>query len=147
MEILTLSRMGNLNIWEQLMKNMYIKFEMDMTDFDDDVQKPRELDFEDVAQILQKLNVKDKNLNYRRKNMLSREHRLYKAFKQMRDKEKEYQRKRDEMGWRGLDGPFTKEEIELHKEFFEFMKKVLKEEKDLDFKLSDLWEMYKEDNQ
>ncbi|BBM48395.1 hypothetical protein JMUB3933_1911 [Leptotrichia wadei] len=49
--------------------------------------------------------------------MLSREHRLYKAFKQMRDKEKEYQRKRDEMGWRGLDGPFTKEEIELHKEF------------------------------
>ena len=56
--------------------------------------------------------------------MLSREHRLYKAFKQMRDKEKEYQRKRDEMGWRGLDGPFTKEEIELHKEFFEFMKKV-----------------------
>ena len=54
--------------------------------------------------------------------MLSREHRLYKAFKQMRDKEKEYQRKRDEMGWRGLDGPFTKEEIELHKEFFEFMK-------------------------
>mgnify|MGYP001684263466 CR=1 FL=1 len=147
MEILTLSRMGNLNIWEQLMKNMYIKFEMDMTDFDDDVQKPRELDFEDVAQILQKLNIKDKNLNYRRKNMLSREHRLYKAFKQMRDKEKEYQRKRDEMGWRGLDGPFTKEEIELHKEFFEFMKKVLKEEKDLDFKLSDLWEMYKEDNQ
>ena len=120
---------------------------MDMTDFDDDVQKPRELDFEDVAQILQKLNIKDKNLNYRRKNMLSREHRLYKAFKQMRDKEKEYQRKRDEMGWRGLDGPFTKEEIELHKEFFEFMKKVLKEEKDLDFKLSDLWEMYKEDNQ
>ena len=65
----------------------------------------------------------------------------------MRDKEKEYQRKRDEMGWRGLDGPFTKEEIELHKEFFEFMKKVLKEEKDLDFKFSDLWEMYKKDNQ
>ena len=51
------------------------------------------------------------------------------------------------MGWGGLDGPFTKEEIELHKEFFEFIKKVLKEEKDLDFKLSDLWEMYKEDNQ
>ena len=46
------------------MKNM---FEMDMTDFDDDVQKLRELDFEDVAQILQKLNAKDKNLNYRRK--------------------------------------------------------------------------------
>ena len=42
-------------------------FEMDMMDFDDDVQKPRELDFEDVAQILQKLNAKDKNLNYRRK--------------------------------------------------------------------------------
>ena len=80
-------------------------------------------------------------------NMLSREHRLYKAFKQMRDKEKEYQRKRDEMGWRGLDGPFTKEEIELHKEFFEFMKEVLKEEKDLNFKLSDLWEMYEKDNQ
>ena len=43
------------------------KFEMDMTDFDDDVQKLRELDFEDVAQILQKLNAKDRNLNYRRK--------------------------------------------------------------------------------
>ena len=42
-------------------------FEMDMTDFDDDVQKLRELDFEDVAQILQKLNAKDRNLNYRRK--------------------------------------------------------------------------------
>ena len=42
-------------------------FEMDMTDFDDNVQKPRKLDFEDVAQILQKLNAKDKNLNYRRK--------------------------------------------------------------------------------
>ena len=27
-------------------------FEMDMTDFDDNVQKPRKLDFEDVAQIL-----------------------------------------------------------------------------------------------
>ena len=79
--------------------------------------------------------------------MLSREHRLYKALKQMGNKEKEYQRKRDEMGWRGLDGPFTKEEIELHKEFFEFMKKVLKEEKDLNFKLSDLWEMYEKDNQ
>ena len=79
--------------------------------------------------------------------MLSRDHRLYKAFKQMKNKEKEYQRKRDEMVWRGLDGPFTEEEIILHKEFFEFMKKVLGEEKDLDFKLSDLWEMYKEDNQ
>ena len=43
------------------------KFEMDMTDFDGDVQKLRELDFEDVAQILQKLNAKDRNLNYRRK--------------------------------------------------------------------------------
>ncbi|NWO20158.1 hypothetical protein [Leptotrichia sp. oral taxon 223] len=79
--------------------------------------------------------------------MLSREHRLYKAFKKMRDKEKEYQIKREEMGWIGLDGPFSEEERELHKEFFEFMKKVLKEEKDLNFKLSDLWEMYEEDNQ
>ena len=51
------------------------------------------------------------------------------------------------MGWRGLEGPFSEEERELHKEFFEFMKKVLKEEKDLNFKLSDLWEMYEKDNQ
>lgn len=48
----------------ELSKDM---FEMDMTDFDDDIQKLRELNFEDVAQILQKLNAKDKNLNYRRK--------------------------------------------------------------------------------
>ena len=40
---------------------------MDMTDFDDDVQKLRESDFEEVAQILQKLNAKDKNLKYRRR--------------------------------------------------------------------------------
>ena len=48
----------------ELSKDM---FEMDMTNFDNDIQKLRELDFEDVAQILQKLNAKDKNLKYRRR--------------------------------------------------------------------------------
>ena len=68
-EILTLSGMGSLNIWEQLYVHELSKdmFEMDMTNFDNDIQKLRELDFEDVAQILQKLNIKHKNLNHRRK--------------------------------------------------------------------------------
>ena len=51
------------------------------------------------------------------------------------------------MRWKWLDGPFTKEKIELRKEFFIFMKIVLKEDKDLDSKFSDLWETYEEDNQ
>ena len=68
-EILTLSGMGSLNIWEQLYVHELSKdmFEMDMTNFDNDIQKLRELDFEDVAQILQKLNIKHNNLNHRRK--------------------------------------------------------------------------------
>lgn len=78
--------------------------------------------------------------------MLSKNHRLYKAFKEMKNKEKEIQKKKEKISWRGLDSPFIKIEIKLYRDFFEFMMKVLKEEKDLTFKISDLEDLYKDDN-
>ena len=38
--------------------------------------------------------------------MLSKNHRLYKAFKEMKNKEKEIQKKKEKISWRGLDSPF-----------------------------------------
>ena len=78
--------------------------------------------------------------------MLSKNHRLYKAFKEMKNKEKEIQKKKEKISWRGLDSPLIKIEIKLYRDFFEFMMKVLKEEKDLTFKISDLEDLYKDDN-
>ena len=78
--------------------------------------------------------------------MLSKNHRLYKAFKEMKNKEKEIQNKKEKISWSGLDSPFIKIEIKLHRDFFEFIMKVLKEEKDLTFKISDLEDLYKDDN-
>ena len=78
--------------------------------------------------------------------MLSKNHRLYKAFKEMKNKEKEIQKKKEKISWSGLDSTFIKIEIKLHRDFFEFMMKVLKEEKDLTFKISDLEDLYKDDN-
>ena len=78
--------------------------------------------------------------------MLSKNHRLYKAFKEMKNKEKEIQKKKEKISWRGLDSLFIKIEIKLYRDFFEFMMKVLKEEKDLTFKISDLEDLYKDDN-
>ena len=43
--------------------------------------------------------------------MLSKNHRLYKAFKEMKNKEKEIQKKKEKISWRGLDSPFIKIEI------------------------------------
>ena len=79
--------------------------------------------------------------------MLSKNHRLYKAFKEMKNKEKEIQKKKNERSWKGLDSPFKKDEIKLHRDFFEFMMKVLEEEKDLTFKISDLENLYKSDKE
>lgn len=79
--------------------------------------------------------------------MLSKNHRLYKAFKEMKNKEKEIQKKKNEISWKGLDSPFKKDEIKLHRDFFEFMMKVLEEEKDLTFKISDLENLYKSDKE
>jgi len=79
--------------------------------------------------------------------MLSKNHRLYKAFKEMKNKEKEIQKKKNEISWEGLDSPFIETEIKLHRDFFEFMMKVLEEEKDLTFKISDLENLYKSDKE
>lgn len=79
--------------------------------------------------------------------MLSKNHRLYKAFKEMKNKEKEIQKKKDNISWKGLDGPFIGEEIKLHRDFFEFMIKVCEEEKNLKFKFSDLENLYKNDKE
>ena len=79
--------------------------------------------------------------------MLSKNHRLYKAFKEMKNKEKEIQKKKDNISWKGLDGPFIGEEIKLHRDFFEFMIKVCEEEKNLKFKFSDLENLYENDKE
>lgn len=79
--------------------------------------------------------------------MLSKNHRLYKAFKEMKNKEKEIQKKKNEISWEGLDNPFIETEIKLHRDFFEFMMEVLEEEKDLTFKISDLENLYKSDKE
>ena len=79
--------------------------------------------------------------------MLSKNHRLHKAFKEMKNKEKEIQKKKDNISWKGLDGPFIGEEIKLHRDFFEFMIKVFEEEKNLKFKFSDLENLYKNDKE
>lgn len=77
--------------------------------------------------------------------MLTKEHRLYKAFRAMKEKENGIQKKKDEIFWKGLDSPYFKMEVNLHRDFFNFMKKVLKEEENLDFNFSDLEELYKND--
>jgi len=64
--------------------------------------------------------------------MLSKNHRLYKAFKEMKNKEKEIQKKKEKISWRGLDSPFIKIEIKLYRDFF--------------VKISDLEDLYKDDN-
>ena len=64
----------------------------------------------------------------------------------MKNKEKEIQKTKEKISWRGLDSPFIKIEIKLYRDFFEFMMKVLKEERDLTFKISDLEDLYKDDN-
>ena len=46
-----------------------------------------------------------------------------------------------------MDSPFREDEIKLHRDFFEFMMKVLEEEKDLTFKISDLENLYKNDKE
>lgn len=79
--------------------------------------------------------------------MLSKNHRLYKAFKEMKNIEKEIQKKKDNISWKGLDGPFIGEEIKLHRDFFEFMIKVCEEEKNLKFKFSDLENLYENDKE
>ena len=79
--------------------------------------------------------------------MLSKNHRLYKAFKEMKNKEKEIQKKKNEISWEGLDSPFIETEIKLHRDFFEFMMEVLEEEKDLTFKISDLENLYNSDKE
>ena len=79
--------------------------------------------------------------------MLSKNHRLYKAFKEMKDREKDIQKKKNEISWEGLDSPFTEAEMKLHRDFIEFMMKVLKEEKDLIFKISDLEDLYMSDKE
>lgn len=79
--------------------------------------------------------------------MLSKNHRLYKAFKEMKNKEKEIQKKKNEISWEGLDSPFIETEIKLHRDFFEFMMEVLEEEKDLTFKISDLEDLYMSDKE
>lgn len=79
--------------------------------------------------------------------MLSKNHRLYKAFKEMKNREKEIQKRKSEVSWKGLDSPFLEEEIKLHRDFFEFMRNVLKEEKELKFKFSDLENLYKNDKE
>ena len=62
-------------------------------------------------------------------------------------KEKEIQKKKNQISWKGLDGPFIGEEIKLHRDFFEFMIKVCEEEKNLKFKFSDLENLYKNDKE
>ena len=79
--------------------------------------------------------------------MLSKNHRLYKAFKEMKNKEKEIQKKKNEISWEGLDSPFIETDIKLHRDFFEFMMEVLEEEKDLTFKISDLEDLYMSDKE